>query len=119
MEQAEKRRNQSEYYQKRNLLKLRLRANKRHAAAKNHMVTLRAVGCTTAEFVGSSGTADTPDSPTDELDCDEPDDKLIEADTDAAGDDCDPSTDGIDNESQSNMVPLLYFYDCESTGGST
>ena len=51
------RRNQSEYYQKRNLLKLR--ANKRHAAEKDHMVTLRAVGCTTAEYVGSSGTADT------------------------------------------------------------
>ena len=39
--------------------------------------------------------------------------------TDAAGGDCDPSTDGNDSESQSNMLPLLFFYDCESTGGST
>ena len=38
------RRNQSEYYQKRNLPKLR------HAAEKDHMGTLCAVGCTTAEY---------------------------------------------------------------------
>ena len=82
------------------------------------MVTLHAVGCTTAEYVGSSGTADTPDSPADEMDC-EPDDELVEADIDAVGDDCDPSTDGNDNESHSNMLPLLFFYECESTGGST
>ena len=82
------------------------------------MVTLRAEGCTTAEYVSSSGTADTPDSATDEVDCDEPDDEPIKADTDAA-DDCDPSTDGNDNESQSNILPLLFFYNCESTGGST
>ena len=108
------RRNQSEYYQKRNLLKLR--ANKRHAAEKDYMVTLRAVGCTTA---GSSGTADTPNSPADEMDCDESEDEPAEADTDAAGDDCDLSKDGNDSESQSNLLPLLFFYDCESTGGST
>ena len=108
---------QSEYYQKRNLLKLR--ANKRHAAVKDHMVTLRAVSCTTAEYVGSSGTADTPDSPADEMDCDESEDEPAEANTDAAGDDCDPSIDSNDSESQSNMLPLLFFYDCESTGGST
>ena len=83
------------------------------------MVTLRAEGCTTAEYVSSSGTADTTDSPTDEVDCDEPDDEPVKADTDAAGDDCDPSTDGNDNESQSNILPLLFLYDCESTGGST
>ena len=70
LEQTEReKRNQSEYYQKRNLLKLR--ANKKHAAEKDHMVTLRAGGCTTAEYVSSSGTADTPDSATDEVDCDE------------------------------------------------
>ena len=67
--------------------------------------------------MGSSGTADTPDS---EMDCDEPDDEEpAEADSDAAVGDCDPSTDGNDSESQSNMLPLLFFYDCESTGGST
>ena len=108
------RRNQTEYYQKRNLLKLR--ANKRHAAEKDHMVTLCAEGCTTAEYVGSSGTADTLDS---EMDCDKPDDEPAEADTDAVGGDCDASTDGNDSESHSNMLPLLFFYDCESTGGST
>ena len=80
------------------------------------MVTLRAVGCATAEYVGSSCTADTSHS---EMDCDEPDDEPAEADTDAVGDDCDPSTDGNDSESQSNILPLLFFYDCESTGGST
>ena len=79
---------------------LKLRANKRHAAEKDYMVTLRAVGCTTAEYVGLSGTADTPNSPTDEMDCDEPDNEPSEADIDAAGDDCDPSTDGNNSESQ-------------------
>ena len=83
------------------------------------MVTLRAVGCTTPEYVGSSGTAYTPDSPTDEMDCDEPDDEPAETDTDTAGGDCDPCTDGNDNKSQSNMLPLLFFYDSKSTGGST
>ena len=97
------RRNHSDCYQKRNLLKLR--ANKKHAAEKDHMVTLCAEGCTNAEYESSSGTADTPDSPTDEVDCDEPDDEPVKADTDAAGDDCDPSTDGNDNESQSNILP--------------
>ena len=111
------RRNHSEHYQKRNLLKLR--DNKKHAAEKDHMVTLHAEGCTTAEYASLSGTVDTPDSPTDEVDCDEPDDEPAKADTDAAGDDCDPSTDGNDNESQSNILPLLFFYDCQSTGGST
>ena len=58
-----------------------------------------------AEYVGLSGTADTPDSPA-EMDCDEPDDEPAEVDIDAAGDDWDPSTDGNDNESQSTMLPL-------------
>ena len=96
------RRNQTEYYQKRNLLKLR--ANKRHTAEKDHMVTLCAVGCTTAEYVGSSGTADTLDS---EMDCDEPDDEPAEADTDAVGGDCDASTDGV------NHTPTCYL--CSSS----
>ena len=69
--------------------------------------------------MGSFGTADTPDSPSDEMDCDEPDSEPAEANTDVAGYDCDPSTDGNDSESQSNMLPLLFFYDCGSTGGST
>ena len=92
---------------KRSLLKPR--ANKRHGAEKDQMVTLHAVGCTTAEYVGSSGTADTPDSPADEMDCDEPDDEPAETDTNAAGDDCEPSTDSNDSESQSNRLPLLFF----------
>ena len=105
------RRNQTDYYQKRNLLKQR--ANKRHAAEKDHMVTLRAVGCTHI-YVGSSGTPDTSESPADDVDCDE-----AEADNDATGDDCDPSTENHTEELQSNMLPMLFFYDCESTGGST
>ena len=83
------------------------------------MVTLRAVGCTTTEYVGSSGTADSSESLTD-VDCEEAEDDEAEADNDATGDDCDPSADNRDTEElQSNMLPLLFFYDCESTGGST
>ena len=110
--------NQSDYYQKRNLLKQR--ANKRHAAEKDHMVTLRAVGCTTAEYVGLSGTADPSESPADDVDFEEVEDDEAEPDNDATGDDCDPSADNRDTEElQSNMLPLLFFYECESTGGST
>ena len=83
------------------------------------MVTLRAVGCTTAEYVGSSGSADTSESPADDVDCDEAEDNQAEADNDATGDDCDPSTESHTEELQSNMLPMLFFYDCESTGGST
>ena len=112
------RRNQNDYYQKRNFLKQR--ANKRHAAEKDHMVTLRAVGCTTADYVGSSGTADTSESPADDVDCDEAEDDQAEADNDATDDDCDPCTENHNTEVlQSNMLPMLFFYDCESTGGST
>ena len=56
--------------------------------------------------MGSSGAVDTPNYPTDEMGCDELDDEPAEADIDAAGDDCDPSTDDNDNESQFNMLPL-------------
>ena len=65
--------------------------------------------------MGTSGTADTSDS-TAAVD----DDNEAEDDQDATtADDYDPSTDDtIIAESQSNMLPLLFFYDCESTGGS-
>ena len=49
-------RNQSEHYHYRSLHKQVV--HKRHAAEKEHMVTLRAVGCTTAKYVGSSGSAE-------------------------------------------------------------
>ena len=49
-------RNQSEHYHYRSLHKQIV--HKRHAAEKEHMVTLQAVGCTTAEYVGSSGIAE-------------------------------------------------------------
>ena len=77
------------------------------------MVTLRAVGCTTAEYVGSSMT-DAPDSVDDNVDYKEPDD---EEETTAG--DCDPPTD--DNETQDSqpiMLHLMFFYDFKSTGES-
>ena len=80
------------------------------------MVTLRAVGCTTAEYVGSSGTAEASGC------------TVIE-ERDVVGDEVDqPSEDeGEDEEvfadvnrsSSSDALPLLFFFDCESTGGST
>ena len=59
-EQSRERRNQSKHYHYRSLHKQK--TNKRHAAEKEHMITLRAVGCTTAEYVGSSGTAEATSS---------------------------------------------------------
>ena len=38
------------------------KTTKRHAAEKEHMITLQAVGCTTAEYVGSSGIAEASSS---------------------------------------------------------
>ena len=111
-------RNQSDYYQKRNLLKQR--ASQRHAAEKEHMVTLRAVGCTTAEYVGSS-MIDAPDSVDDDVDDEEPDDEdeTTAGDCDPPTDDCDlPTDDNEMEDSQPSMLPLMFFYDCESTGGS-
>ena len=62
------------------------------------MVTLRAVGCTTAEYVGSSMT-DAPDSVDDNVDYEEPDDE----DETTAGD-CDPPTDDCDLPTDDNEM---------------
>ena len=73
----------------------------RRAAKKEHMVTLRAIGCTTAEYMASSGTTDTPNSPADDdADHDEDDEDAT------TSDDCyvDQSADDYDiEELQSNM----------------
>ena len=61
----QKRGNQSDYCQKRSLLKLR--ANKRRAAEKDHILTLCAIGSTATEYVGLSVTANTFNSPADGL----------------------------------------------------
>ena len=51
------RRNKSAYYHYRSLCKSKKR--KRHSEEKDHMIQLRAVGSSTAEYVGSSsGTAE-------------------------------------------------------------
>ena len=59
-EHSRERRNQSKHYHYRSLHKQKKK--KRHAAEKEHTITLRAVGCTTAEHVGSSGTAEATSS---------------------------------------------------------
>ena len=59
-EHSRERRNQSKHHHYRSLHKQK--TNKRHAAEKEHMITLRAVGCATAEYVGSSSTAEATSS---------------------------------------------------------
>ena len=79
------------------------------------MATPSAVGCTTAEYVGSSGTAEATGC-------------TVTEERDVVSDEADqPSEDeGKDEEvpsdvsrSSSDALPLLFFLECESTGGST
>ena len=78
------------------------------------MITLRAVGCTTAEYVGSSGTAEATSSTAieerDEVDDEEDgDENNIDEYEEVSADVDGPSSDEL---------PLLVFFDCESTSGS-
>ena len=59
-EHSHEQRNQSRHYYYQSLHKQEI--NKRHSAEKEHMITLRAIGCTTAEYVGSSATAEATSS---------------------------------------------------------
>ena len=113
---SRERRNQSEHYHYRSLRKQVV--HKRHATEKKHMVTLRAVGCTTAEYVGSSaaGTAEASGcTVTEERDVvgDE-----VDQPSEDEGEDEEVSAD-VNRSSSSDALPLLFFFDCESTGGST
>ena len=80
--------------------------HKRHAAEKVHMVTLRAVSCTTVGSAKATGCT-------------------ITKERDVVGDEADqPSEDeGEDeevtsdvNSSSSDALHLLFFFDCKSTG---
>ena len=114
-EYSRERRNQSKHYHYRSLHKQK--TNKRHAAEKEHMITLRAVGCTTAEYVGSSGTAEATSSTAIE----ERDEVVDEEDQpfgdDNNADECEEVSANVNGPS-SDELPLLFFFDCESTGGS-
>ena len=114
-EHSRERRNQSKHYHYRSLHKQK--TNKRHAAEKEHMITLRAVGCTTAEYVGSSGTAEATSSTAIE----ERDEVVDEEDQpfgdDNNADECEEVSANVNGPS-SDELPLLFFFDCESTGGS-
>lgn len=80
------------------------------------MITLRAVGCTTAEYVGSSGTAEATSSTVeDEVDNEEDQPSGYEGDENNADESEEVSAD-VDRPS--DELPLLFFFDCESTGGS-
>ena len=98
---SHERRNQSEHYHYRSLHKQVV--HKRHATEKEHMITLRAVGCTTAEYVGSSDTAeatscnhrrDVVDDKTDQPSEDEVEDEEVSAD--------------VNRSSSSDALPLLF-----------
>ena len=81
------------------------------------MITLRAVGCTTAEYVGSPGTAEATSST-----AIEERDKVVDEEDQPFGDDsntdeCEKVSADVDGPS-SDELPLLFFFDCESTGRS-
>ena len=81
------------------------------------MITLRAVGCTTAEYVGSSATAEaTSSTAIEEKDGvgDEEDQPFGDEDN---VDESEEVSTGVDGPS-SDELPLLFFFDCESTGGT-
>ena len=106
------RKDQSKHYHYQSLHKQAV--NKRHANEKEHMVTLRDSGCATAEYVGLSGTAEATSS-------------TVTEQRDMIGEEEDqPSEDEGKFEEvsvdvslpSSDALPLLFFFDCESTGGS-
>ena len=76
------------------------------------MITLRAVGCTTAEYVGSSGTTEATSSTVEDEE-DQP--SGYEGDENNADESEEVSA---DVDKPSDELPLLFFFDCESTGGS-
>ena len=80
------------------------------------MITLRAVGCTTAKYVGSSATAEaTSSAAIEEKDCVDDEDQPFGYEDNA--DESEEVSTGVDGPS-SDELPLLFFFDCESTGGS-
>ena len=79
------------------------------------MITLRAVGCTTAEYVGSSSTAEATSSTVIE-EGDEEEDEEDQPSEDENNESEEVSAD-VDGPSEDEL-PLLFFFDCETTGGS-
>ena len=77
------------------------------------MITLRAVGCTTAVYVGLSGTAEATSYTVIEEKDD--DDQPFKDENNI--DECDEISADVDAP-PSDELPLLFFFDFESTGGS-
>ena len=93
------------------------RINKRHSAEKEHIITLRAVGCTTTEYVGSFATAEATSSRIiEEKDVVGDEEDQLFGNEDNA-DELEEVSTGVDGSS-SDELPLLFFFDCESTAGS-
>ena len=81
------------------------------------MITLRAIGCTTVEYAGSSATAEATSSTViEEKDVvgDEEDQPFGDKDN---VDELEKVSAGVDGSS-SDELHRLFFFDCESTGGS-
>ena len=81
------------------------------------MITLRAVGCTIAEYIGSSGTAEPTSSTAIEERV-----EVVDEEDQPFGDDnntneCEEVSANVDGPS-SDELPLLFFFYCEFTGGS-
>ena len=90
-------------------------ANKRHEAEKDYMVTMQAVGVTTSTYSCDTALED---------------DTALETDTVLEGDTVDdvmsdeelvstiPADSSATHPTMNSSKPLLFFYDCETTGGS-
>ena len=113
-EYCQQRRNKSTYYHYRSLFKSKKR--KRHCEEKDHIIQLRAVGSSTAEYVGSSsGTAESA-----ALDDDiTPDDDNEPNDLDRGGNDIKDLLEEDEEDDIADKLPLMFFFDLELTGGST
>ena len=85
---------------------LKEKAHKRHEEEKNHMATLQAVGISVSHYTGHSA-KDDDNSISDEQNIDQ-------ADMDTSS----PSFEDISDAIPDDSEPLLFFYDCETTGGS-
>ena len=107
------RRNKSVYYHYRSLRKQR-----GVVGEKDHMIQLCAVGSTTAEYIGSSSsTAEATESATLD-DGHMSDDDYEPSDVDGGSEDVEGLLEDDEEDDTVDKVPLMFFFDLESTGGS-
>jgi len=109
------RRNKNVYNHYRSLCKAKKR--KRRSEEKDHMIQLRAVGSTTAEYIGFSSSSAEPAELDNDNVADQGDNEP--SDVDNGGDDVEGLLEGYEEDDMVDKVPVMFFFDIKITGEST